>query len=208
MTFFYSFHISCICFGTECLKLCWILVTFTLYFMFICLSSIVKLMLSIPCIENYISSTMYSIWQNPYLLIFSQTLHASIAPVIISYKRNTWWWLAWSKHAVFEKILANKGISDRICSFNYVSLVKHKSGQKNLNCAASNFYFLGPNIFFSTLFSNSLSLCSCLNVGDNFHTITKQRQNYNIWVFQFLYCWIAGWTQKFLNQMAAIILQI
>lgn len=41
MVFFYSSHISCISFGTE-LQLCWILATFTLSFMFICLSCIVK----------------------------------------------------------------------------------------------------------------------------------------------------------------------
>jgi hypothetical protein len=34
---------------------------------------------------------------------------------------------------------------------------------------------LGPDMFLSTLFSNTLSLCSSLTVRDKFHTHTKQQ---------------------------------
>ena len=92
-------------------------------------------------------------------------------------------------------------MSDKICSFIYVSLEKPKSGQKNLICAASNFYFLGPNIFLSNLFSNSLSPCSHLNGGDHFHTISKQKQghNYTFGYFNFHVVGQQSGTQKFLK---------
>jgi hypothetical protein len=36
-------------------------------------------------------------------------------------------------------------------------------------------FLLGPNILLSTLFSNTLNLCSSLNVRVKFNTHTKQR---------------------------------
>jgi hypothetical protein len=55
-----------------------------------------------------------------------------------------------------------------------------------------------PNIFLSTLFSNTLSLRSSLNVEDEVsHPYEKKRQNYkSAAMFLSLYSWTANWNTK------------
>jgi hypothetical protein len=64
------------------------------------------------CIQT---GSTYSVSHNPYLLLFSRTLHVSIKPIIII-DSWWWWWSAWSKHVVFEKIQINRSCVRRSTS--------------------------------------------------------------------------------------------
>ena len=66
---------------------------------------------------------------------------------------------------------------------------------------------LDPNIFLSTLFSNTLSLCSSLNVRDqDSHPYKNNRQKLQFCISWYLYFWTANWeTKTNLHRMIASI---
>jgi hypothetical protein len=45
--------------------------------------------------------------------------------------------------------------------------------------SASWYFLLGPDVFLSMLFSNTLNLRSCLSIRELFHTHIKQQVNYS-----------------------------
>ena len=74
-----------------------------------------------------------------------------------------------------------RSLSSSLCNFLY-SLVTSS--------------LLGPNTLLNTLFSNTLSLRSSLNVSDQFHTHTDQRTILYFDISWSLTFWIANWKTK------------